>query len=270
MRSKKKKAEPYLFLFLSITWTWFFWFAGVLLGQNWLSFPTIILFIAGGLGPFSVALILIKLGFWEGNLKDFLYNCFHPKSLPWPWYLKILVLVLVLTVLPLVFASIIFQETFSELLRWNTPVPFLIVGALAGAIEEPGWRGYAQKAMENKMPVLWGSLVIGVFWALWHLPLFFMPGTFQAEIGFGTPGFFLFNLALLVASPIYGWLFKATGGVAFGAVFYHAMGNLFRELLSFKETGWEIDLINFAFEALIALFIIAFAWKIMLKKPSNQ
>jgi uncharacterized protein len=42
--------------------------------------------------------------------------------------------------------------------------------------EEPGWRGYALPRLEQALGPVRASLVVGLFWAGWHLPLFFYPG----------------------------------------------------------------------------------------------
>lgn len=41
--------------------------------------------------------------------------------------------------------------------------------------EEPGWRGYALPRLENKFSPAIASLVLGVLWLVWHLPLFLIP-----------------------------------------------------------------------------------------------
>jgi CAAX protease family protein len=42
--------------------------------------------------------------------------------------------------------------------------------------EEPGWRGYALPRLENAFGPVRGSLILGLLWTGWHLPLFFYPG----------------------------------------------------------------------------------------------
>jgi uncharacterized protein len=56
----------------------------------------------------------------------------------------------------------------------------LVVGGPLG--EEFGWRGYALPALEHKTGWRWASLIVGGIWALWHLPLFYMSGTAQANM----------------------------------------------------------------------------------------
>jgi hypothetical protein len=67
-------------------------------------------------------------------------------------------------------------------------VPTIIFWLLFGPVpEEPGWRGYALDGLQARRNALSASLIVGVVWSLWHLPLFFIEGTWQAEqVGLGT------------------------------------------------------------------------------------
>ena len=38
--------------------------------------------------------------------------------------------------------------------------------------------------MEDRLGPWLGNLVLGVIWAVWHLPLFFIPGTTQSHMNF--------------------------------------------------------------------------------------
>ena len=64
---------------------------------------------------------------------------------------------------------------------------FLITEGALGA--EPGWRGFALPRLEQRSAPLVGTLLLGVLWGLWHLPLFFIPGTDQLAISVGGTGF---------------------------------------------------------------------------------
>jgi len=47
-----------------------------------------------------------------------------------------------------------------------------VVGVIAGAWEELGWRGFALPRLLKRVSPLTASLGVGVLWAVWHLPLF--------------------------------------------------------------------------------------------------
>ncbi|HSJ85009.1 MAG TPA: CPBP family intramembrane glutamic endopeptidase [Acidimicrobiia bacterium] len=49
---------------------------------------------------------------------------------------------------------------------------FQVVGVIAGAWEELGWRGYALPRLLKRTSPLTASLGLGVLWAVWHIPLF--------------------------------------------------------------------------------------------------
>ena len=256
--AQRGRPAPWLYLFGVIVWTWAFLGIAAMTGQSLLAFPTVILSILGGLGPIIVSATLISVGYWDPALDrtalGFLGRVFDPRTLPWRWYSWITGLVIILAVLPVLLDAAGLPE---QGLLDVGPGLFLIAGLL-GALEEPGWRGYAQEALQRRLPVVVASLIIGVFWAAWHLPLFFIADTYQAGLGVGTAAFWAFHLALIVGSPVYAWLYNAAGRVPFAAVLYHALGNLARELVPDVSNVAEVGV-----EALIAVVVILAAWSLM-------
>jgi membrane protease YdiL (CAAX protease family) len=68
------------------------------------------------------------------------------------------------------------QPEGADLALWKQ-VPVILVIALlipglGGAWEEPGWRGFALGRFEQRFGLLAGPLLLGLFWVLWHGPLF--------------------------------------------------------------------------------------------------
>jgi membrane protease YdiL (CAAX protease family) len=47
---------------------------------------------------------------------------------------------------------------------------FLSTMIIVGLFEEVGWRGFALPRLQRRLDALWAALVLGVLWALWHLP----------------------------------------------------------------------------------------------------
>ena len=258
--------RPYLYLVSTLIVTWLFWFGAAATGQGWLQFPNIILTILGFITPTAVALIMVKVGHWPGTIKGFLDNCFNLFNIKFKWYLLMAIVLLILAGGPLLIGSIIFDQSINQLASFSPPTVFILVGLIAGVIEEPGWRGYGQKALQAYYSPLKSSLIVGVFWALWHLPLFLITGTYQSTIGLFSTGFIFFNLGILIGSIFYGWLYNIVGGFAVIAVLYHGLGNMLREILSFSESSFQVHLIEFSVEALISLAVIVLAWEYLNKK----
>lgn len=59
-------------------------------------------------------------------------------------------------------------------------MPILAINGPLG--EEFGWRGYALYPLAAWIGWRWAGLIVGAVWGLWHLPLFFIPGTAQAQM----------------------------------------------------------------------------------------
>ena len=258
----RNRPAPWLFLFGVLGWTWTFHGIVALTGQRLFDFPAVILALLGALGPSIVAGGLVAVGRWDDRLDttvgQFFRRAFDPRVLHWRWYLYVLGLVLVLAIAPVLLDRAALRE---HGLFERGPGMFLLIGFVIGALEEPGWRGYAQEALQRRMPVVLTSLVVGVFWALWHLPLFFIRDTYQAGLGVGTPAFWAFGLAAVVGCPVYAWVYNRPGRVTLAPVLYHALGNVVRELVPDVSNAAEVGV-----EAALALIVTAAAWRLMRRR----
>jgi len=113
-----------------------------------------------------------------------------------------------------------FPDPFSQVpLSMALPV-FLLIMVIGGGNEEPGWRGYALPKLQTKYNATVSSLILGVVWGFWHLPLFFIPGSPQEGVFF--PGFLLL---IMGRTFILTWFYNNTKSV-FGCIVLHAWFNL--------------------------------------------
>src|SRR5215203_4271552 len=100
---------------------------------------------------------------------------------------------------------------------------FVYVLFLGGALgEEPGWRGFALPRLQSLHGPLLGSLILGVLWGLWHLPLFFTP--WNELTAFNVVVFVLATTCLAI---MYTWVFNNTKGSVLMAILIHASFNGF-------------------------------------------
>ena len=91
-----------------------------------------------------------------------------------------------------------------------------------GLNEEPGWRGFAQPYLNDRYSALTASLIVGVVWAGWHLPYFFIPIT--PHSGFTLVNQVGWGLSILLLSILLAWAYNNTGSVLVVMVL-HAMVN---------------------------------------------
>ena len=107
------------------------------------------------------------------------------------------------------------QVDASKLLLW--PVAYLEVLLFTAVGEETGWRGYLLPLLLRRFSALRASIVVGLFWAVWHLPLFSIRGTPQSEVPFG-----YFSVNLMALSVLFTALFRWTGGSLWPPLLLHA------------------------------------------------
>jgi len=100
------------------------------------------------------------------------------------------------------------------------PVLFLQVFLIGGGNEELGWRGFALPRLQRRYSALVASLVIGVGWFAWHLPLFLVEGSSQV----GVP-VYSYGVAVVALSVVFTWLYNETRGSVLLNMVLHASVN---------------------------------------------
>jgi membrane protease YdiL (CAAX protease family) len=92
--------------------------------------------------------------------------------------------------------------------------------------EEVGWRGYGLPRLDARFGLAGASIVVGIIWATWHLPLFFIPGT-------GTTGqsFPIYLLGVTAISVAIAWLYQHTNGSLFLTMLMHSAINNTKDIV---------------------------------------
>lgn len=86
--------------------------------------------------------------------------------------------------------------------------------------EEFGWRGFAlPRLMDSHGPYL-ASLILGLIWSLWHIPLFFISGTTQHDLAF-----IPYTLMTIPLTFIYTWIYCRSRGSLLLAILFHGASN---------------------------------------------
>jgi membrane protease YdiL (CAAX protease family) len=117
-------------------------------------------------------------------------------------------------------------------------LPFLAFALVAGPLaEEFGWRGHAQPVLRRSLSPAATSAVLGTVWALWHLPLFLLAGTYQAGMGLLSPAALGFLVSMLPLSVCYWWVSERLRGGVPAAVLLHLVGNLTLVLLAVQSVA---------------------------------
>ena len=106
-------------------------------------------------------------------------------------------------------------------------IPFAIaISTLTQAGEELGWRGYALPRLASRMGLAPASLVLGLAWALWHLPLFFVGGADKHG-----QSFVVYAVQVTAISVAMAMLCARTEGGLFLPMLYHAAVNNTKDIV---------------------------------------
>ncbi|MEM2875438.1 MAG: CPBP family intramembrane glutamic endopeptidase [Candidatus Bathyarchaeia archaeon] len=142
------------------------------------------------------------------------------------WFIPIFLLMPVVVGLSLLL-SIVSGEQVPEITilaqPWVVVPAFFYILFLGGPVEEEfGWRGYALDRLQTLFNAFFSSVILGILWGLWHLPLFFMP---RQEMYYNVP-VWGFILGTILFSIIFTWVYNNTGRSILGVILLHTMGNL--------------------------------------------
>ncbi|NTV06320.1 MAG: CPBP family intramembrane metalloprotease [Chlorobiaceae bacterium] len=140
--------------------------------------------------------------------------------------------------------------------RWIiVAVNFVFVFLIGGPLgEEFGWRGVVLPALEARFNPPWDSLVLGVIWTLWHLPLFFISASSQHSLPF-----WLFALLSLPLCILITQVYHGSGDSLLLVMLFHAAVNTWSGplMISPEATGSNRPLILATlFTWLVALLVV--------------
>lgn len=207
------------FIIFAIAWTWGYGSFALL----YLDTPVLIVEIGtvpAIWGPLLAAAAVIWLN--GGDLRAWVMQVTNWRVHP-AWYLIAILLPFAFTELSAaiyVLAGIPIE--YGGLTPWwHYIAGFLIIFLTMGALEEFGWRGFAQPILQDRYTAVHASLFIGFVWAVWHYYLF-VHGVPQ----FQDTNILLYTARLMTASLIYAWIYNATGGGVLFVMMFHAAGNL--------------------------------------------
>jgi len=216
----------------------------------------IILFIIGGFVPSLVAIILTRIRQGTEGLKSLLKRCFQFR-LGLGWYLAIIIVVLLGSAGQLIIHSLLGNSfDFSlYLAQLSSFIPLIIIGPIS---EELGWRGYLLSKLQLKWNALVSSVLIGIVWAFWHLPLFFLIGTSQHELHLPFMGFLVGTIAV---SIIFSWINNNTNNSIWAAILLHWLYTYAAQVNSTGVTrSPEYNWLEYLPYVLIAIVVVVI-WK---------
>jgi membrane protease YdiL (CAAX protease family) len=255
---------PWLYLVLAYGLAWLFWIPVALTGQDYQSSPLLLMLIfLGVFGPGIAGIMLTYLQGDPAQRRDFWRRMFDLRRIRSTWFLVILLFWPGMQLLALGLNQLLGgEEPVSEILQQMVAQPLsipvvVILYLLQAGLEELGWRNYMLERLLPKWGALKSSLIVGLFHAFWHLPLFWVAGTNQIKMGLDLD--FLIYVAQVFAFSIYStWCYVGNGHSTLAVTLFHTVGNLCVDL--FAVTPGSLKSNIFSLLMVLGAVILSAGW----------
>ncbi|MEZ4412813.1 MAG: CPBP family intramembrane glutamic endopeptidase [Gemmatimonadales bacterium] len=221
--------------------TYILWILGA-----WASFNAPALYMPlmlfGLLAPFIVSSAMLFTSGDRTLKREYLDRLYNPrrfdrKSLP-VFLFVMPVAVLLSIALSVAGGGSTDQFALAEGFSFSTgAVPVLVTLLLAAGLEELGWRGYAFDSLESRFGFVRASLIFGVLWSLWHLPLVFVKDSYQYGLLQENIWYAInFFVSIIPMGIIISWICMKNGRSVIATIVFHFIVNISQEALAMTQT----------------------------------
>jgi uncharacterized protein len=164
----------------------------------------ILMFPAMLLGPSLTGIVLTRVGDGGGGVRSLFSRMFQ-------WRLRARWYTVLLIPPALVLAVLVGLKTFvSPAYAPNLFLTGILFGVPAGYLEEIGWIGYAFPKMGLQNNALGPSILLGLLWSIWHLPVIDYLGTATPHGTYWFPFFLAFAAAMTAMRVLICWAYSNT------------------------------------------------------------
>ena len=245
----------FIFFVLTFGWTWGLWGLSALIESPASSLGGALL-VASAFGP-SLAAAVVTLTFTGGTgLRRWLGYCLEWR-VAWRWY------ALAFLAPPLIMLAALGIHAARGGAIPASPVAghvlmavaqFAVVAIAGGPLgEEFGWRGYALPALTARIGWRRASLIVGAAWSAWHVPLFFMAGTAQANLPI-----VLFLASTVGLSVVFARLSANTGFSVLPAILLHSGINWWSMVMPVMPKQGDAQAYSLVVCIVIAVALVAY------------
>jgi len=206
------------FFTLAFVITWLLALPSMLFGMPFKPFQTM-----GSYGPFLAA-VIVSAALGRGELKALIRRMTN-FDFRLRWYLLAIFGSVFLYLLVAALAGAPLMQSLSEkwTLIFTLYLPALFTAYLVNPIgEETGWTGFAVSHLQKRFSPWLSAVILGVVWAVWHLPAYFVPSEMGA---FNPVSFVFFVLISIFLRILWTWVTNHSNASGIVAILLHASSN---------------------------------------------
>ena len=240
--------QVWSFVALTFALTWGLWIPVLLAAPD--AGPWAL--VLGGFGPAFAAAVMVRLG--GGKVWSWLRSIVVFR-VPVSRYAAAVGIPLALVAVQLAAAAatgtaIVFGDLPVALLGFAAV--FVLVALVGGGQEEFGWRGWLQPALQQRWTPLGAGVAVGIVWAAWHAPLFWLYPAYEDVVA-------VFYVPTTVAlSVIIAFLWNRSRQSVVIAIAIHASFNASNQLFIVGEQVTSSD-VQFLAQAVLAIATVGVA-----------
>ncbi|WP_423999137.1 CPBP family intramembrane glutamic endopeptidase [Haloarcula salina] len=252
--------------FLAVTYAFTWTIQGIVALSGMTASWTMSIIIGfGGFGPPVGAAVVVWAS--EGSLRSWVGQFFR-WQIGAKWWTVALLLPLVVLAIgsglyvalggPIDLSALPFPGIYLFVMAWGT--------VWGGGQEELGWRGFMVPVLQERYSALVTSLLVGVAWAGWHLPLFLNANTTHGSWPVSQQ--LIWGVTILAGSVLWTWMYNNTGSVLAVAVFHAGMNSIGvyhpADRAALVPGGIPDPWLNFLAEVSSAVVLVGFAVAVVL------
>lgn len=250
--------KVFKFYITAFLYSWIIWILGIVFLKGSVN-PTILVSI-GGLGPVVALIVALVFLYNKEERHQYIKRLIRLKEVPILVWVLAIFLPFITILLSRIINTLFFNKLGVDSNAFCFSKDFLQAGfinaiflLIFGPIpEEMAWRGFALDELLKKGNIK-AQVIVSILWGAWHIPLFFIEGSYQSKLGVCTLDFWMFFIEIIFISFITGWMYIKGKRSIIVAIAYHYTVNLCGQMFYTSNT---VSLINMIITGVIGVGLL--------------
>ncbi len=258
---EKYRYRPLRFYIICFAVTWFFWIlAAVISCSEHDNGVSSLMMLFGLIAPAVTAVITVFTSGSRALKDDFKRKLIGFYRIKPTSIIVAVVAFMAIVALSILLSVLVAGQSFEQF-AFTKDFSFSIGGTsalltilLAAVIEEVGWRGYGEDSVAAYVSWFTESIIFGFVWALWHLPLFWIEGTYHYGLRMLGAGYMLnFLISVIPLGFLTTWVYVKNNRSMLACIIFHLFVNTMQEKIAMTPQTKCVETIVVFFAAVVVV-----------------